>query len=176
MRPEFKEQLLASLDSAAQCAGTASYEAGMVQLSTLLDKLQGWVSRMRTKEDLAALLDELAEEPTTEDEIYTIGLLQGLPSIMRELFTNQVPRLAESLPPPRTGRKHVLTLEQRILIRDYISELHRMGTPLQTSKKRAAQRFGVGVRSVERAWSKRMELNIDKPWVSVSELIAWMSK
>lgn len=174
MRPEFEEALSKSIDDAVVFVGAKDYPDAIETLARALHKMQECLNAVRTKELFIDVLRQAGDVPL-EQEMYVVGLIQGLPGIIRMLLTEKAPELAKDLPPLPTGRKQSLTLEQRVQICNYVSELYRKGVQMQVAKQLAAQKFGVKLRSVERAWSKRSNYNLEKPDIPTDELMRWMT-
>jgi hypothetical protein len=62
-----------------------------------------------------------------------------------------------TLPPLPAGRPSAIPSEKCAEVLDFISSLNRKGCKLMVAKERAAQRYGVSRRSIERLWTRRSE-------------------
>lgn len=175
MTPEFEAQVSKAIDEAVVFIGENNYTDGMGKFCAMLEQFLAELSQIRTKEEFLALLNQAGEIPP-QTQMYFLALLQGIPQILQFIVSKELPKLAEELPPLPTGRKQALTLEQRTQVCDYVAHLHRQGTPIQISKQRAAQKYGVRLRSVERAWAKRAEACSERPKIPVEDLVAWMRR
>ncbi len=155
MRPEFRDQVLAALDEVAQIVGIPAIEQGIDLSCRAFEKLLGMMNPIRTREAFSESLDQ-AEVPPEEEPI-VLASLRVLPHFIGTEIKQAAKQAAKDFP-THTGRKGSLSAEQKAEMCAFIGKLYAQGVKLTVCKQRAAQRFGVGVRTVERAWRHRGDL------------------
>ena len=91
---------------------------------------------------------------TEEDSAIVPMIFGNMELLVRLLIEEGVKQVVADLPAYPLGRRRVLSLDESQKMLDFISGLHRKGTPLKTAKFRASQKYGCSLRTVERLWSK----------------------
>jgi len=84
-----------------------------------------------------------------------LALIRTMPYLFRSSFRNAT----KSLPPSPGGRPRELNPEQRKKICLQIGQLYGLGVELRDAQKRMAQRYKVGLRTIQRAWHERAKWN-----------------
>jgi DNA invertase Pin-like site-specific DNA recombinase len=75
------------------------------------------------------------------------------------LLRRSLQAATQSLPPSPGGRPQELRPEQRKEICLQIGQLYGQGIELRDAQKRMAQRYGVSLRTIQRAWQERGKWN-----------------
>lgn len=114
------------------------------------------VARMRTKDDLRKLLDEVPN-PLWVEERLLLATAKFLPQILAAVAKQFAETIAHDAPPPPPGRPQV-DFQRKAEVVAFIEKLHMQGTGLERNKNRAAQRFGISESTVQRIWDGRGEL------------------
>lgn len=156
MRPEARNRVLAACDELAKSAGASSFEEMVDKACVVLESLASFMGEIRTRDQAIAALDKM--DATGAEEKLLLAGIRMVPMLARfgtKKVTKDVESNFGSFP---TGRKPVLKGEQAMAAIEYIADLHKRGTELGTAIQRAAQRFGVGFRTVERVWNNREEI------------------
>jgi hypothetical protein len=156
MRPELRDEVLAGMDAVMQVFGEKDLESAMEKTFCVLDRLHQRMSQVRTREQFAAMLD--AAEVSPEEEPFIRSSLRILPGYLITQVKKLVRSGLKDLPSLPAGRKAALTPEQQADVCSFIGALFARGVSLRVCKQRAAQQFGVSVRTIERAWQHRAEL------------------
>jgi hypothetical protein len=86
-----------------------------------------------------------------EDLERVLAFIHGLPYFLRGSFQG----IAKTLPPPPGGRPRELSPEDCGDICLAIGKLYGQGVELPEAQNRLAQRYGVSVRTIQRAWQQR---------------------
>jgi hypothetical protein len=166
---EMREKMVVAFDQAVHMVGATGFEKGMEQARFLCGLATNWaifvnnfIQPIQTIEDLREALD-LRMALSEEHQVYLLVALENLPQILRMGITALAKTAASTLPPPPAGRKPALTAAQAHEALDYVSELNRKGTSMPAAKLRAAQKFGCGLRTIERLWANRESIPVEEP-------------
>jgi hypothetical protein len=166
---EIREKMVVAFDKLVRVAGASSFEEGMRQAEALTGLLSNWIlfangfiRKIQTIEELRQTLDSQMSLPE-RDQILLLAALQSLPQILRLGITAIAEKAVSTLPPPRGGRKRILTAPKAQEMLDFISKLNRVGTQMKVAKKRAAERFGCSLRTVQRLWANRESVPSEAP-------------
>ena len=159
MRPELRDKLLQVADRKLQQFGMQSLEEAVDKACVGFEKLSLAMTPIRTRQGLIELFDRV--ELTEAEEIYAIPVAEHFPHVLRELIIHLFESALRDLPPQPAGRKRSLSFDESAELCSYVAELFGKLPDLKACKKRAAQRFGVSLSTVERAWRKRGENSSD---------------
>ena len=164
MQPEIRDQIITALEAAMRKAGAENLEAGFAMVSRVFAFLLKTLEEIQDREKLSRVLDQM--ELSEADTAILLGAMENLPAIIRKLIEMFAKRAAEVLPAPPGGRAPALAPQQRQDACGYVGRLYAQGIALKVAKQRAAQRFSVSRRTIERAWAGRtqngtMRFNMD---------------
>jgi hypothetical protein len=84
-----------------------------------------------------------------------LTLIRTIPYLLRRSFQDAT----QSLPPSPGGRPRELLPEQCKEICLRIGQLYGVGVEVRDAQKRMAQRYGVSLRTIQRAWQERAKWN-----------------
>jgi hypothetical protein len=124
------------------------------------------LENVRTREQIAALLDS-APEPSASTIRTFESVIRFAPFLLNRLVRKVAKKAVKGLPENPSGPKPVVEQSQKRAICQYIGSLYGDGVSKKDAQKRAAMKWGVSVRSVERAWAQRgrydeHEMSIDE--------------
>lgn len=180
MDEEMREKMISAFEDAVRVAGAKDYETGMMQARNLIVFVSGLVEfvtrsicAMGTIEGLRKMLDSM-EEMSEEEAALLMLVLNQLPQLLRFGLMTVGKTAASTIPPPSGGRKPALTARQIKEALDYVSQLNRKGVSMPVAKARASQKFGCGLRTIERLWTNRESLPEDEP--TMGELVSRVLK
>jgi hypothetical protein len=169
MRPEARDKFLKLADATAKELGGDSFQDGIALARKWLSKLTEMFDSIRTPEMLAQRLDETEIAP--ENEWLMFALAGFGPQLLRWIFAS-LNRNAEVTLPNFPNRRPAIATNTQIEMLRFINDLHfNHAVELQKAKSRAAQRFGCGVRTVERYWREREEILANGPKPQFADLI-----
>lgn len=110
---------------------------------------QVW-NNSRSREELTASL--LGGPDPNPGELETwLAFIRTLPYFLRSSFGG----MAKSLPPPPGGRPRELTPQECMEVCVQIGQLYGQGVQVVDAQKRMAKRYGVSLRTIQRAWQDR---------------------
>src|SRR4051812_29773783 len=69
MRAEVRDRLIERLDEVARWAGASDFDSGMADATRFFAALLEGIQRMKTKDDLRKLLDELPDLSMAEEQL-----------------------------------------------------------------------------------------------------------
>lgn len=153
MTPELRDRLLALADEKLKLAGFGSVEEFFERGYQAIDKLGKAFENLRTRDGLVAILNKI--DVPKEDEPFVIATFRYFPYLLRELLGYISEVELKRLPGSPTGRKPSLNSEQATNVCAYVASLYGKGVELRVAKQRAAQRYAISIRTVERAWHNR---------------------
>ena len=107
-----------------------------------------------SREELTAFLLS-GPDPSPEEMETVLTLIRTVPYLLRR----SLQAATQSLPPSPGGRPQELRPEQRKEICLQIGQLYGQGIELRDAQKRMAQRYGVSLRTIQRAWQERGKWN-----------------
>src|SRR5215469_8572667 len=120
---------------------------------------QAKISRSTTMVELLDAIENRGE-PTPEELQGILAKLKTLRFEFRTVLDKMTKSVKQNLPrKPGTGRPSDLTLSQKKEACKRVGLLMSQGVEVQDALSRVAQRFGVGRRTIQRAWQKRRELH-----------------
>ena len=127
-------------------AGTA-----IQRLADVLNRIPPFCNRERLREELAKI------ELSSTDEMLLRATVENFPALAVNLFEEALPIMRKEFAVINAGRPKSLTSEQQKTVCEFIGGLHVAGLDMKTAKQRAAQKFGVSVSTINRAWMERRE-------------------
>jgi hypothetical protein len=168
---QMKQQYLSALDDLMKKVGVGTFEEGRAIAKGIFLAL---ASKMDELGDRKIFEDKLAQiELSAEEERMIQAIVENLPILLGVLGRSVSQDFAKEFPapPPTPGRPKSLEQTQKSEVCEFVGKLFSQGTQLGLCKKRAAQKFGVSARTVERIWADRKKMD-RKP--SVSEMINFL--
>ena len=166
-----KQQYLAGLDELMRKVGVNTFEEALAIAKGILLTLASKIDELG---DRKAFEDKLSQiELFPEEEWMIQAIAENLPILFGFLVRSISQDFAKEFPapPPTPGRPKSLEQTQKSEVCEFVGKLFSQGTQLGLCKKRAAQKFGVSTRTVERIWADRKRTE-KKP--SVSEMINFL--
>jgi hypothetical protein len=150
MREEDANKILAAADKGFLLAGLTNFEAGLVRVHQLLERILEGLSRTKSRDAAKSALMEGPEiSPEKLEEL--LSFLENIPYRIREM----VPEVAKNIPHEPGGRPRSLTEAKKRQVCTEIGSLYGRGVRVGIAVKRVAQKFGVSERTVRRAWRER---------------------
>lgn len=160
MKQEVCDHLIAETEQSFQKMDLDFYEV-MKKAPAIVEKWKRYAPLCEELWKHAGTRDELRAfllpqpEPSPKEVESVLTLIRTLPYLLRSLFQEA----AKSLPPSPGGHPPGLTPEQRKQVCLQIGELYGMGVELRDAQDRMAKRYGVGLRTIQRAWQERGKWN-----------------
>lgn len=156
MRPELRDEFLRAADEAVQQVGCGSFENAIDFVCRFAEGLLNLAQPMRTREGLEKAFDGMADLDADMEQV-AIALTRRLPQFLAVVVTEHGAKaVQEFLPERKRGRRAAIAEQDQAALCDYIGELHvRKGVSEAVAKRRAAQKFGVSLRTVHRIWNDR---------------------
>ena len=114
-----------------------------------------WKNATNREQLTSALL--CGPDPDPREFETWLAFLRAFPHFLR----GSLQGIAKTLPPPPGGRPRGLTPQECADICEQIGQLFGKGVELTDAKKRMAQRYGVSLRTIQRAWQHRVEWKSD---------------
>lgn len=169
MRPEARDKLLANADSTARSLGGTSLQDGIEMARRTLAMLTALLDGVKTPELLAKGLDGLEVNPDMEGLM--IQAAANGPLLLRWLAM-KFNQSAEASLPRVPNRRPAVSGKTQVEILRFVNELNFLyDVHLGDAKQRAAQRFGCGVRTVERYWRQRKKILENGPQLHFHDLL-----
>jgi hypothetical protein len=157
MRKEVCDQLIAECEQTCQKLGGDLYEV-MKKAPQVVEKWKRYAplfqqvwNHARNREELTAFLLTIGPDPKPEQLETVLTLIRTVPYVLR----NHLQSAAKSLPPSPGGRPRELSAEQSREICRQIGQLYGLGVELPDAQKRMVLRYGVSLRTIQRAWQQR---------------------
>jgi hypothetical protein len=157
MRPELRDRILAAADEASRKLGADTFEQGVEMAYRLSASVTELLDKIRTREQFAAVLDGMPDLPVGKEGL-AAAAFRMIPEFISTQMREHASTWLKELPGTPTGRRRALRSTEQAAVCRYMGTLLGEGVDCKTCKKRAAQRFGVGVRTIERAWARRAVL------------------
>ena len=173
MTPETRDVILENIENALRSAGSADYETGIATVSTLLDWCRNHIEMIRTRQHLALILETLPPMDP-EEESMAVACTALLPQLVASTVGDLYKQFSSDFKPAATGRPNVLGKDQYLRLVKYVGDMHVQGYTLSVCKRRAATKFGVSVRTVERIWQVRASLMEGRREISFQEAKDWI--
>ena len=174
MDEQLIEQFAEALERLAVQFGAENYEAGLERAVRTVSRALELLESIRTKDELRKKLRTVDLESCETQKIVMYSAFQ-LPAMVKMSVETLAERFTSGLPRVPTGRNHKASRAERTAIIQYALKLYgQQKISLSTAKRRAAQKFGVSVRTVERYFAKR---EMEEPSIaSVSDVRDWISR
>ena len=160
MRKQLCDQLISETEQSFQKMGLDLYEI-MQRAPAVVENWKRYSGLFRqvwnhasSREELTAFL-LTGPDPSPEEMEPVLTLIKTVPYLLRSSLQDA----AKSLPPSPGGRPRELRPEQRKEICLQIGQLYGLGIQLRDAQKRLAQRYDVGLRTIQRAWQQRSKWN-----------------
>ena len=156
MREQLCDQLISETEQSFQKMGLDLYTI-MQRAPAVVEKWKRYYGLFQqvwnhasSREELTAFL-VTGPDPSPEEMETVLTLIRTVPYLLRSSLQNAT----KSLPPSPGGRPRELRPEQRKEICLQIGQLYGLGVELRDAQKRLAQRYDVGLRTIQRAWQER---------------------
>lgn len=155
MKPETRDRLLAAIDNAfARLTQFSTIESVTQWLWEFSGRVHRKMEHIRTREQITALLD--AEPEPSASKLWALeSVLQYAPFLLNRLVRKIATDAAKGLPGSPSGPKPVVDDSQKQAICQYIGDLYAAGVSLTNAQKRAAMRWNMSLRSIQRIWAER---------------------
>jgi hypothetical protein len=164
MDEKIREKMVLALENAVRVAGAKDYEDGMRQATNLIEFARNGAQSIQTIEGLRTVLDSCPPMSRREEKIVLV-LMNQLPQVLRIGFMVAAAKAKATLPPPTGGRPRATTASKTQEVLDFVSELFRKGSRLRVAQTRAANKYGLSLRTIERLWSNRESILEDEPTI-----------
>src|SRR4051812_34922247 len=99
MRPELTEKVLQRLETAMQSVGSEGYDKDLLKLAAFLKYLSENIDRIKTRDELQTVLNQLPEPSFTEEKLI-LTALNYIPHILRYGVKKLGEAMKETLPEP----------------------------------------------------------------------------
>jgi len=160
VRKQLCDQLITETEQSFQKMGLDLY-AIMQRAPEVVEKWkrfyglfqQVW-NHATSREELTAFL-LTGPDPSPEEMGTVLTLIRTVPYLLRRSLQDAT----KSLPPPPGGRPRGLSPKQSKEVCLQIGQLYGLGVELDDAQKRMAQRYDVGLRTIQRAWQQRSKWN-----------------
>lgn len=153
MKPASRDAIIEEFERAFVFVGAKDYDSGMATFGKILRRVDEHYHPMRSRSDLAAMLDSLPE-PSWMRMRFMLGTLRHLPHLLRFGFTRLAEKAESDLPPIPSGRPGLDAFSKEQIIA-HVGKRHMEGYTLDQAKRAAAKQFAVSEASVQRAWDDR---------------------
>jgi hypothetical protein len=161
MRPDVRDKFLALADDSARALGGNSFQEGVGQSYRLFSWLAALFDAIRTPEQLAEVLDRI--ELSKKEEWFLLAFARFGPHVLRFCFAKLGEAAARTLP-ALPSRRPAVSANGQVQMLQFINELNfKHDVELGTCMKRAAARYGCGVRTVERIWAEKKTILLSGP-------------
>jgi hypothetical protein len=175
LKPETRERLLAGVDRAtAKLTQFPSIEGIFFWLWKFSGRLHRKLENVHTREQIAALLDA-EPEPSAEEILMFESVIRFAPFLLNRFVKKVAKESIKRLPENPSGPKPVIEGNQKPAICAFIGALYAKGVSIRDAQKRAAMKWNISLRSVERIWAKRTAS--DGPGESIEDvqrtLVEW---
>lgn len=158
MREQLCDQLISETEQSFQKMGLDLYTI-MQRAPAVVEKWKRYYGLFQqvwnhasSREELTAFL-VTGPDPSPEEMETVLTLIRTIPYLLRSSLQDAT----KSLPPSPGGRPRELRPEQRKEICLQIGQLYGLGVELRDAQKRLAQRYDVGLRTIQRAWQERAQ-------------------
>jgi hypothetical protein len=156
VKKETCDQLICECEQSFQKMGLDFYEV----MKKALEVVERWKKyyplalevwhNATSRERLAAALITGPDANPEELERW-LAFIRALPYLLRGALQG----IAKTLPPPPGGRPRELGPQECMEVCLQIGNLYGQGVELPDAQKRVAQRYGVSLRTIQRAWQQR---------------------
>lgn len=156
---ELRQKITELMDETVRAFGPQSWNEAIDGLIRLAEWFLQNVDSLRVDSIMKLLEDVPMEGDDAEQRQARVEFLrevfQQVPSLTRSLAIELAGRAKQNLPPSPGGRPRIATPERAQAVCGFIGRLFGQGVPLQAAKQRAAQRFALSQRTVDRIWAQR---------------------
>jgi hypothetical protein len=170
LNAEQREKLLENFESAIIKMGARSYEEGLSAVIRAFALGYRSTKKIRTREHFRKALEQLEPLSRTDEKLATLAF-KLLPHITRFLIAKFARQVEADLPSLPGGRPPVAPPDKAKAILDFVADLHRRGCSFKDAKVRAKLRFGCSLRTIERLWAKRHEIDDQDP--TINDVLAY---
>jgi hypothetical protein len=169
MRPESRDQFLASADVTAKALGGSCLQDGINIVRSTLAALTKIADMIQTPELVVKNLDELNITP--EQERILIQFAAAGPLVVKWII-QKLHKSAEERLPTLPNRRPAVAAKTQIEILRFIDQQHfKYGIAKKYAKMRASQHFGCSKRTVERYWGDRKRIFEQGPKYHFEDLL-----
>jgi hypothetical protein len=171
MRDELAEHFIAELERAFQAVGATDYEAGLGVTIRFLEVIFETAEQVNTREKAREVLKKMPEPSESELPFYLAGL-----GFLPQLVTMGVQFVGNEMKsdfPEKRGPKGKLTAHEQRQACEYIGKLLAQGMSLKISQERAAAKFHVSKRKIERVWQGRKNLSAIESQIEFNQVASW---
>jgi hypothetical protein len=148
-----RELILERLEQAFIWAGATDFDSGMAQFKKVVDRLQSAHNAMRSRDYLAARLDEMPEPSVLEKSLF-LGIIQFLPNILRFGTKKLAETVEDEVPELKRGRPGLDAVTKAQIVA-HIGKRHTAGYSLDQAKQSAVRQFEVSTATIQRVWDDR---------------------
>lgn len=159
-----REKMVSAIEKAMRTAGAESYEQGLKDVNEIFQFVNDGLRSLKSVDDLRKTLDSMPDLQKHEEAIMLL-LMKQLPQVIRIGLKMASNKAKSTLPSPSGGRPTVFSAEETLKVVNCVAELHRRGSSLEVAKSRTAQKFGCGLRTIERLWANRGAIPDDEPTI-----------
>lgn len=168
MKRETRDRLLAGIDAAtAKLTQFSTIESVAYWLWEFSGRVHRKMENVRTREQIAALLDA-EPEPSASTILKFESVISFAPFLLNRLVKRVAKDAMKGLQENPSGPKPVISENEKPIICAFIQDLYGKRISVQVAQKRAAAKWGIGVRTVERIWAERGTFN--EPKMSIDEV------
>lgn len=173
MTSEERDQLVSAIEAAlVQASGTTTENvyAFFARAEPWARNMAELLGRVQSRESLIAFLDFVPAElePLIPLAVSTIPLL---PAMAVKEMKEALQPAARAFAAGSAGRPNAIPEAIKPQIIEFISRVEKLGGKRRVAQQRAAQHFGLTLRSVQRVWRHRGRYSPGRA-ASISELIA----
>lgn len=149
--------------------GENSFDEGFAKARKVFVAIAAHLEALGDRKAFDTMLSKL--EISAEEEQQFLAVAENLTALLGLGVQIFAQRFSKEFPVKLSGRPKSLPQAQERKLCEFIGGLFLQGTQLKVCKKRAAQKFGVSLRTVERVWADR-KMKKRKP--SVGEMLEFL--
>jgi hypothetical protein len=156
VKPDQRDRILAAIDKASSQLNGIDLETSMATANRLFGRLAERTAQMQTREQIVEAFDDFPDV-SLKDEMLIRAACRYAPQLLRIAAAGLAEIAKEEFPQiPGGGRPHALNEDEANDVCEYIgARLPKMLFP--NAVLLASRRFNVSKRTIERAWSERLE-------------------
>lgn len=155
MDEEVKRRVIDSFESSIRLVAPLDIEQALSAVRKLTSFAQARLEGVKTREDLAAMLDAIPLDDSQEQLL--IGAMEQLPLVLRMFVMELSARAMKQLPELPRGRRSEISTDDAMRICEFIGLMQAKGCDMKSAKERAARKFGVSKATIQRVWSARKQ-------------------
>ena len=164
IHPETRQTLLQAANDAFRAIGFPALDEARATLSEIIQRgmAEGDFEKTYRSSTMIAFVDYIDNmtEPTAEKLGNILEKLRMLPTGFRTTLDQTVKEVKQNLPrKPGPGRRSSLNVEQQKEACLRVGFLNGKGVELSDAFVRVGRSFGVGPRTIQRAWQQRVKLH-----------------